>query len=304
MVLLSQSQAVGVFMNFRATPRMHACRRRAAGCLALVLGLGATGAHAADTAADRDAGLPLWEFGLGLGGLSVPQYRGADQNLRWVLPVPYFVYRGDFFRSDRDGTRAVLLDTESFDFDISVDGSPPVKSKDSRARTGMTDLAATLEVGPNVNVTLGRGPGWKLDLRVPLRAAFTVQSKPQHIGWTLMPVLNLDVDVQGWNIGLQGGPLAADRRFHGYFYDVPAALANAERPAYSARAGYAGWGATTSASRRVGDWWMAAFARVDNVSGATFEASPLVKQRSNFTVGFAVSWVFKTSETRVPPRVR
>jgi MipA family protein len=289
-------------MSVRTTPQLRPVRCLVSGCIGLMLCTTAALALAADTDATRDAGLPLWEFGLGLGGLTLPQYRGADQNLRWVLPVPYFVYRGDFFRSDREGTRAVLLDTESFDFDISVDGSPPVKSKDSRARTGMTDLAATLEVGPNVNITLGRGATWKLDLRVPLRAAFTVERRPQHIGWTLMPVLNLDVDVQGWNIGLQGGPLAADRRFHGYFYDVPAAAVIADRPAYSARAGYAGWGATTSASRRLGEWWLAAFARVDNVSGAAFEASPLVKQRSNFTVGFAVSWVFKTSETRVPPR--
>jgi MipA family protein len=254
-------------------------------------------AHAAD---NPSSGLPLWELGLGLGGLTVPQYRGAEQNLRWVLPVPYFVYRGDFFKSDKDGTRAVLLDTETLDFDISADGSPPVKSKDSRARTGMSDLAATLELGPNVNIRLGKGAGWKVELRLPLRAAFTVERRVQQIGWTLTPVLNLDLDVDGWNIGVQGGPLAATQKFHAYFYDVPTAFANAERPAYSARSGYAGWGLTTSASRRVGDWWLAAFARVDDVSSASFQNSPLVKQRYNFTAGFAVSYIFKTSSTRVP----
>jgi MipA family protein len=269
---------------------------RAAICSAALMSI-STLNFAAD---NPSSGLPLWELGLGLGGLSVPQYRGAEQNLRWVLPVPYFVYRGDFFKSDKDGTRAVLLDTENVDFDISADASPPVKSKDSRARTGMSDLAATLELGPNLNLRLAKGPGWKVDLRVPLRAAFTVERRVQQIGWTFTPVINLDLEVQGWNIGVQGGPLAGTQRFHAYFYDVPTAFATAERPAYNARSGYAGWGLTTSASRRLGDWWLAAFARVDDVSSATFQNSPLVKQRYNYTAGFAVSWIFKTSSTRVP----
>ncbi len=246
--------------------------------------------------------LPLWELGLGVAGLSVQQYRGSDQRLNWLLPVPYFTYRGDFFRSDKDGTRAVLLDTEGFDFDISADGSAPVRSTDSRARTGMKDLAATFEIGPNVNVLLGKGPGWKLDLRVPLRAAFTVQRSPKSIGWTLSPLLNLDLDVQGWNVGFQGGPIVSDRKFNAHFYDVSAADATPERAAYSAKAGYGGWGLTAAASRRLGDWWLAAYSRFDSVQSATFESSPLVKKTQNYSVGFAVSYIFFTSTERAPER--
>jgi outer membrane scaffolding protein for murein synthesis (MipA/OmpV family) len=134
---------------------------------------------------------------------------------------------------------------------------------------------------------------------VPLRAVFTVEAHPQAIGWTSTPVLNLDLDVQGWNIGLQGGPLLGTRRLHGYFYSVAAGEATATRPAYAAPGGYAGWGLTASASRRVGDWWLAAFARTDWGAGAPFPGSPLVKQRQNTTFGFAASWVFKVSEARV-----
>jgi MipA family protein len=260
----------------------------------------ASAASAAETA--NPGGLPLWELGMGVAGLSVQQYRGSDQRLSWLIPVPYLTYRGEFFRSDKDGTRAVLLDTEGFDFDISVDGSAPVRSKDSRARSGMSDLAATFEIGPNINLLLGKGPGWKLDLRVPLRAALTVERKVQSIGWTLTPVLNLDIDVQGWSVGLQGGPIASTRRFNGYFYDVPEAFVTAERPAYAAPAGYGGWGLTAAASRRLGDWWLAAYTRVDSVAGARFVSSPLVKQRENFSVGFAISYIFKASEQRAPER--
>lgn len=242
---------------------------------------------------------PLWELGMGAGVLRVPHYRGSDQSHDWLLPVPYLVYRGQILRSDRDGTRAVLLDSERFHIDLSLDGSPPASASDNRARSGMPELAATLEIGPKLNLMLAKGTGWKLDLRLPLRAAFTVQSRPQSIGWTSNPVLNLDLEVSGWNIGLQGGPLAGSQRFHAYFYDVAPAYATPTRPAYTARSGAAGWGLTTSASRRLGDWWLAGFWRLDSVAGATFDASPLIRQRQNTTFGLAASWVFKTSDARV-----
>ena len=242
---------------------------------------------------------PLWELGVGLGALRVPHYRGSEQSHDWLLPVPYLVYRGQIFRSDRDGTRAVLLDSERVDFDISLDASPPTRSGDNRARAGMPNLAPTLEVGPNVNLMLSRGPGWKLDLRVPLRAVVTLRSPVKAVGFTSTPVLNLDLDLAGWNIGLQGGPLAASSRYHAYFYSADPVYATTLRPAYRAGSGFAGWGATASASRRLGDWWLAAFFRADSVAGATFINSPLITQRNNLTFGLAASWVFKVSDERV-----
>jgi len=243
---------------------------------------------------------PLWELGAGAGTLHVPHYRGADQRHHWLLPIPYVVFRGEIFRSDREGTRAVLLDTERVDVDLSVDASPPLKSTDSRARAGMADLAATLEIGPKLNLLLGKGAGWKLNLRVPVRAAFTLEPRAKAVGWTSTPELDLDVKWRGWNLGLQGGPLAASRRFHDYFYSVTAADATTDRPAYRAPGGYAGWGLAASATRRVGDWWLAGFWRVDRVNGAVFEPSPLVKQQQNITLGFALSYVFAVSSQRVP----
>lgn len=285
------------------TRRIETTRTRQAGWTGGVCG-GTLAALSAISA--QGAELPLWEAGIGAGALHVPHYRGSDQSHDWLLPVPFFVYRGAIFKSDRNGTRAVLLDTQRLDVDLSVAASPPAGQRDNRARAGMADLAATLEVGPNVNVVLAKGGqggrndiGWRFDLRMPLRAVFTVNAHPRAIGWTGTPVLNLDLDVQGWNVGLQGGPLLGTRRLHSHFYSVVPAEATAARPAYAAPGGYAGWGLTASASRRVGDWWLAAFARTDSVGSAAFEGSPLVKQRQTTTFGLAASWVFKVSETRV-----
>jgi outer membrane protein len=38
--------------------------------------------------------LPLWEVGAGVGVLNLPDYRGAESRSNYVLPVPYFIYRG------------------------------------------------------------------------------------------------------------------------------------------------------------------------------------------------------------------
>jgi MipA family protein len=242
---------------------------------------------------------PLWELGLGVGGLRLPHYRGSDQSHDLVLPVPFAIYRGKIFRATREGARAVLMDGERYDFDISVAATAPTRSKDNLARAGMPDLKPTVEFGPNLNFTLARSADWKLDLRLPARAVVSVQSRPQDLGWTASPVINLDVRRWGWDIGLQGGPLYGSRRYNAYFYDVAPAYATATRPAYAAPAGNGGWRFTTGASRRFGDLWVGAFVRVDSVAGAAFEESPLVRQRSQASFGLAMSWVFATSAERV-----
>jgi len=267
----------------------------AAGGLALVV-LAALALAAPPAHADQ----PLWELGLGVGGLSLPHYRGSNQSNSWLLPVPYFAYRGTILRADRDGTRAMLFDNEHIDVDVSLSASAPAKSDDDIARQGMPDLQPTFEIGPKLNWHLARGADWKFDLRLPLRAVLTIESRPRSVGWTFAPVLNLDTRVNGFGIGLQAGPLWGDRRLNSHFYEVAPAYASAARPAYGAPGGYAGWQATAALSRRSGRLWTGAYVRADSVAGAVFEGSPLVKSRQQWSAGFAVSWVFAVSGERVP----
>jgi outer membrane scaffolding protein for murein synthesis (MipA/OmpV family) len=242
---------------------------------------------------------PLWEAGVGVGVLRLPHYRGSDQSHTWVLPVPYFVYRGEFLRADREGARAVLIDSDRLDVDISVAATAPTRSRDNRARAGMPDLAPTFEVGPNVNWMLARGPQWKLQARLPVRAAFTLESGPDMIGWLATPNVNLDVRTQGWNLGLLTGPVFGTRRMNGYFFDVAPEFATASRPTYRAPGGAAGWRLVSGASRRFGDFWFGAFVAGDSLHGARFEDSPLVRKRDTLAFGVALSWVFATSDQRV-----
>ena len=77
----------------------------------------------------------------------------------------------------------------------------------------------------------------------------------------------------GWHLGVLGGPVFADRRYHDYYYGVDAVDATATRPAYRARGGYAGWQALVATSRRIGSAWVGAFVRYDSLDGAVFASA-------------------------------
>jgi MipA family protein len=246
---------------------------------------------------------PLWELGVGVAALRFPDYRGSDQSSTYVLPLPFFTYRGPVLRADHDGARAIFFAGQRVVVDLSLGASVPIRSHDNDARQGMPDLAGTLEIGPSVNIGLWQATERriKLELRLPVREAITLQTPPKAIGTVFSP--NLALDVLGWagrwNLGALVGPLYADRRYHEYFYGVAPPFATATRPAYEASAGYAGWRATTSIAGRLGNFWLGGFVRYDDLHAAVFVPSPLVRRESSLTAGFGVSWIFAVSSQRV-----
>lgn len=249
--------------------------------------------------------LPLWELGLGAALVSLPHYRGSDQSRTWVLPLPWAIYRGQILRADRDGARAVLVDSERIDVDLSVAAAAPADSSDNRARRGMADLPPVLEIGPKVNLSLARGSGWRADLRLPVRAAIALRGGVRSVGWLATPQFTVDGRVAGWDAGIITGPIWGSRQFNALTYDVTAKDATAQRPAYRSEGGYAGWQFTAGVSRRIGDLWIGTYLRHDSVRGAVFEASPLVRRSSNLSGGVALAWVFGQSGQRVPdPNLR
>ena len=254
----------------------------------------------------RAAELPLWEFGLGPIGLRLPDYRGSDESRSYTYPFPYFIYRGDFLRVDREGVRGILFESNRVELGLSLNGTPPTDSDKNRTRQGMPDLDPTLEIGPRLNLTLAqdRAKDWRLDLRLPLRAAMAVDlPEARGIGWVFAPHLNLETHpsfLSGtWNLGMQAGPLFATAKYHRYFYAVEPEFATPERPAYSPGGGYSGTLALAYLSRRFGSFWLGAFARYDTLKRAVFEASPLVKSDHSVMAGISVAWVFSESRQKV-----
>ncbi|NEX60528.1 MipA/OmpV family protein [Noviherbaspirillum galbum] len=249
--------------------------------------------------------LPKWELGLGAAGISLPSYRGSDVQRSEVLPAPYVVYRGERLQADRGGVRAELLRNDLFELNVSANLSLYRTTNDDPARRGMESLRPVAELGPTADFSLWRSADGRadLDFRVPLRAGFTIESSPRHVGWLLAPNLRLRLHdlggMPGLGLSLQGGPQFADRRWHDYTYGVRPSEATAARPAYAASGGYSGMQVTGTLSRRFGDFWTGAFVRVDSLNGAVFRDSPLVRQNQGVTAGLAVIWVFGKSSTLV-----
>ncbi len=265
---------------------------------------------AAPFSAAHAEGLPLWEAGGGATVLRLPDYRGSEEVRNYVFPFPWLVYRGEILRADREGVRARLFDRDRFDVNVSISGSVPVDSDRNRAREGMGDLRPLLEIGPVVNVHLWRTVDDRavLDLRLPARVALTFRDGLRDVGYVFAPQLNLDLRWPSatapdrWNFGLLVEVPFSDRRLNGYFYSVSAADATATRPEYRARSGYGGWQTLAALSHRRDRWWVGAFIKYDDVSGAVFADSPLVTRRRQVSGGIAISYVFASSSTLVPPR--
>jgi outer membrane scaffolding protein for murein synthesis (MipA/OmpV family) len=246
---------------------------------------------------------PLWELGIGVAGVRLPDYRGSDESRAYALPLPFIVYRGQWLKADREGARALLFDSERIKVDVSLAATTPTRSRNNAAREGMPDLAATAEIGPNLNLTLAGSSSqrYRVDLRLPVRTAIAVQGSPKIVGATFSPHFNLDLDsvAGGWHLGVLAGPMFGNRRLHDYVYGVDAIYATGARPAYRASGGYAGWQALTATSRRFGNLWVGAFARYDSLRGAVFETSPLVRRTSAVTFGLGVAWVLAASSELV-----
>jgi MipA family protein len=243
---------------------------------------------------------PLWELGLGAGLIAFNDYRGADTSHVYPIPVPYFIYRGEILKSDSDGPRAKLFTQTWIEFTLSANGTTPVRN--SSEREGMPDLKPTLELGAAINVHMWRSDDQrlKLDLRLPVREALTVESSPRFIGAFFAPNINLDIaqnrGTLGWKLGLLAGPIFAQRRYNDYFYTVAPQYATQDRPAYEAHGGYAGTQMLASLTRRYPRYWIGAYVRHDSLGGASFIDSPLVRTQNYWSGGIAVSLIIRQSE--------
>jgi MipA family protein len=248
---------------------------------------------------------PLWEVGAGVAAFTFPAYRGSDQTNNFLMPVPHFSYNGDFLKADRQGIRGSFFDSDRLDLTVSMALSAPASSKDVTARAGMPDLNATFEIGPEMDITFWRSENRArfVKLLLPLRTAVTLEGSPRDIGWVFHPKLNMDITdipgLAGWNLGMLAGPLFGDKRQHAYYYSVAPQYATAARPAYEAKAGYAGMQYLVALSKRFPKYWVGGFARYDNLSGASFEDSPLVRKKDYVAAGIAITWILGESSTRV-----
>jgi MipA family protein len=257
----------------------------------------------------QEAELPRWELGAGVSAFHVPDYRGADEGRAYTIPFPFFIYRGERVRADRDGLRGELFETDRVDLNVSVGLGVPVRSEDNLARRGMPSLDPVLEVGPSLNIVLARSEDHRTDwqLRLPIRVATAFDDfRARDAGLVFSPRLRWSQRDAPWAAGatvrVSLGPDFATRRYHAYVYDVAPQFATATRPAYRADGGFSGVSIAISVDRTIGRHRVFGFVVGDSVRGAAYEDSPLVRRSSNVSVGFAYAYVFaKGGVSQAPP---
>lgn len=253
--------------------------------------------------------MPLWEGGVGMGSLYIPDYRGSRHYSSFHLPIPYAVYRGETFRADRQGLRGVMFESSRVYFDISAAAGVPVNSKDNELRQGMPNLDPTFQLGPALKITLYGKEYTKKFINFALPVRKVIATNFRHFtgeGYLAHPHINFNYGKvrprNEWNMGMSFGPLYGDRQYHDYYYSVDTPYATAVRPAYQAGSGFSGTRTAFTYTRRSRDYWLGTFLLYDNLKGSVIHNSPLVERGFSYTFGIAAAWVFATSDQLVPAR--
>lgn len=251
------------------------------------------------------AGPPKWEAGLFVGATRLPHYKGSAGWDTYVLPVPYFIYRGDWFQADREGLRGIFFRNVHIESLVSLSGHPPVD--DDGARRGMPDLPALAEAGPALKWwPVGRRRPFACFVQLAARATLSVDVDDgldmayEGLRGELSLHCSRAFMKRRWRLGGALAGYAGDGRYHGFFYDVPARDATAARPAYDADSGYGGCGLSLFLTRRLTETLSGGiYARWDYLGGAAFRESPLVERDNGCTLGAAIIWRFARSKRHV-----
>ena len=251
------------------------------------------------------AGPPKWEAGIFVGATRLPHYKGSAGYDTYVLPVPYFIYRGEWFRADREGLRGIFFRNPRFESQVSLSGHPPVD--DDGLRRGMRELPPLIEAGPALKWwPAGRRRAAACFVQLATRATFSVDVDDdcdmayEGLRGELALHYSRAFAKGSWRLGGALAAYAGDGRYHGFFYDVPARDATADRPAHDAASGYGGCGLSLFVTRRLTETLSGGlYARWDHLGGAAFRESPLVERDNGFTLGTAIIWQLARSQRRV-----
>lgn len=259
----------------------------------------------AQTPLDAGGRQPLWEAGIaGVIGY-VPDYPGSKRNQLQPLPLPYFIYRGNFFRSDQNGVRLEALHQPRFELDVSFGASLASNSGSSGIRAGLPDLDYLLEAGPNLRVILWRPtPRSRFSLELPVRSVISTDFL--HFGdrgFLFAPRLSwLDrpLDDRGLRLHIQLGPDFATEKLQDYFYEVPTPFARPGRPAFDAQGGYLGSNLDISVTRPVTQHIrLFAATKLSALGGARNRDSPLFQTAFNYSLILGFSWSIRQSRETV-----
>ena len=92
----------------------------------------------------------------------------------------------------------------------------------------------------------------------------------------------------------------SDADFNDYFYEVGPEDVRPDRPLFNPDGGYAGFSVGVSMAKQLTDSLrLGIYGRWDNIDGAAFDDSPLVRQENNFFFGTVLTWRIYSSDRMV-----
>lgn len=241
-----------------------------------------------------------WQFGVGVASVTnVPIYIGAEETRSVIVPVPYITYTSEKLKIGQGGIVGRLFDSEKWLLSVSLSGAIPVNSDKTEARRGMADIDAIFEFGPSLKYYLwGRenSPDAAFfDLNI--RQSRTI--KLRNLKFTSSPAVVIRKQLATYwfggkvNIrGRLGWELVSDD-YASEFYSVPDNAVTAERTAFHAQGGYAGYRANTSIRWQSGPHIVSSFLALADIGGAQYVASPLVKTKRHFYGGMVYFYLFE-----------
>ena len=250
--------------------------------------------------------LPLIEAGAGAASFSIPDYPGSDQSSTISLPFPTAIIRDETFRVDENGgARGRFFKSEYTEINLSFGGALPVKSKNNRARSGMSNIDPLIEVGPGLIITLIKPSSikQKLSLNIPIRLGLSTDFKSlDSRGFVFNPLLFYYRESFLVNDLILFTSLDArwtTEQYQDYFYEVAPEYARSGREQYNARGGYSGSSASIGLSYSWSPKWttFAGF-HYSYYDGATNWDSPLLISRRTISFGAGFIWWFYQSEAR------
>ncbi len=247
---------------------------------------------------------PLWEVHAGLVSMQLPHYRGSNSYSTPIYPFPALIYRGEHLKASDGKIQGLLYTSKIVNLDVSLAGSLPASPDDNSARTGMPRLDTTFEIGPSLitHFWTSEDKNTRLSLELPIRAAFSINIDSPTIknrGWTFSPSISIKHHVNNWKGEILFGPIFADRRYHGYFYDVPTQYETSVRPSYNARSGYGGNRITLSIDKHFKKLSVIGLVRYDALPNSVFMDSPLIERSNNLSVGLVIMWQVAKSKQSI-----
>jgi len=253
------------------------------------------------SAQSSEENLPLWEVGAAGGLFSLPEYMGSDERYTLPLVVPYFIYRGEKFKADRNGLRGALFKSGRFFVDLGFSFGLPV-SNSNEARQDMPDLFLTGQVGPRLNWQIkGLTEGSGVSFHLPVR--YSLDTRLNSLGWVAEPSFKWEkkhlTKTENISARLDLGLLYAQNRFNDYYYSVPAQFATSKRPEYQAESGLHSYFIRLSSSLQQSKQHnIGFFLRIRTLESGVIADSPLVRDKLYLSAGVGFTWIFKKSESR------